>query len=166
MDLYQLLELGQKYLEVEFPITQEEFKIAYRSASKKYHPDTGGSTGHFKVLNSVYEEIGKQPANTVFFMGDIFVKPSEATEIITCADCQGKGKTEDIIQGKVIRVWKCEECRGTGKISKKKLDILNADFRRWNNDQRVSRQEMKKKEGRRGREHLFANIRNNNTFRG
>lgn len=47
-------------LELNNAATLEELERAYRKASRKYHPDAGGTKELFQELNAAYEELKKK----------------------------------------------------------------------------------------------------------
>jgi len=44
-----------RFLNIEYPVTQDSVKSAYRRLVKQYHPDAGGSDELFKKLTQAYK---------------------------------------------------------------------------------------------------------------
>lgn len=44
-----------QFLNLNYPVTQDSIKKAYRKLAREYHPDTGGSADQFKQLTRAYE---------------------------------------------------------------------------------------------------------------
>lgn len=52
------------YLGLNYPVTQDSIKKAYRRLAREYHPDAGGSEEHFKRLTQAYQVALQGPEYT------------------------------------------------------------------------------------------------------
>jgi curved DNA-binding protein CbpA len=55
-----------KILEIDREATQTEIKTAYRTLSKKHHPDTGGDEDKFKILNLAYRVLSDEKKRKLY----------------------------------------------------------------------------------------------------
>ena len=47
-------------LGLAYPFTHEQLKVAYKSAVKQHHPDAGGASEEFLLVQAAYEELSVQ----------------------------------------------------------------------------------------------------------
>ena len=50
-----------QFLNLNYPVTQDSIKKAYRKLARQYHPDAGGDAEQFKELTQAYEAAIKGP---------------------------------------------------------------------------------------------------------
>lgn len=127
MDLQQG---ARKYFNVELPVLSAVLKSAFRSASRRFHPDMGGTDEQFKEMKRVYDAIqdagllvqsskdmnqaGARLLRTVdgTLLSDLGLGLGPTTNGRDCDTCSGFGYrswTEPI-----RRMVQCNRCAGRG----------------------------------------------------
>ena len=103
-----------------FTVTSKDLKQRYRTLSKKFHPDAGGTAIEFNKLIELYENLLKNITNENLFT----VSEDEKKIIPFCRECNGQGVDYDYFKGILVKTWLCPVCKGSGFSS-------YAEWNRW-----------------------------------
>jgi DnaJ-class molecular chaperone len=121
-----LVSLAAKFFLLALPCTEEDLKLAYKRAAKRFHPDMGGDPETFKQMRKAFDALIEAPEvllvgshtdkreKTIegFLLNELGLGLGPTTNGRDCTNCDHKGYTT--IHETVF--LDCPKCEGHGDI--------------------------------------------------